>query len=277
MIRRTVSTVTLWGALGAILYFFGAAAGIWLVAALAVASQYEFYRLAGTADRPVRCAGLIAGALLLVAPFYAALGDWDPVTTGLSLFALGLIGLALVALASPLESRIDSLSSGVLGFALVAFPLHFFSQILLLVEGGAQGLILALWVVVTVKFTDIGAYLAGSFLGRHKMAPSLSPGKTWEGVAGGLLASVLMAAVFAAVFRQALPEAMHPLAAAGLALPIAAASIPSDLLESLFKRAAGAKDSGRTIPGIGGAYDLSDSLVLSAPMAFILLKLFITG
>ena len=277
MIRRTVSTVILWTALGAVLYFFGAIAGVWLMAALAVASQHEFYRLSEAAGhRPARTAGLIAGAALLVIPYHAAAAGWDPIAAGLSLLALGLIFLAAVSLAATVETRVDSLAAGVLGLALVAFPLHFFSQILLLGDG-TGGLILALWVVVAVKFTDIGAYLTGTFWGRHKLAPSLSPAKTWEGVAGGLLASMLAAGGFAAVFSQWLPAALSPLAAAGLALPIAIASIPSDLLESLFKREAGAKDSGKTIPGIGGAYDLSDSLVLSAPVAFVLLNLLITG
>ncbi len=277
MIRRTVSTVILWTALGAVLYFFGAVAGVWLMAALAAASQHEFYRLSeATGRQPARAAGLIAGGALLLIPYHAAAAGCDPVAAGLSLFAVGLVFLAAVSLAAPVETRVDSLAAGVLGLALVAFPLHFFSQILLLGHG-TGGLILALWVVVAVKFTDIGAFLAGTFWGRRKLAPSLSPGKTWEGVAGGLLASMLAAGVFAAIFSEWLPDALSPAAAAGLALPIAIASIPSDLLESLFKREAGAKDSGKTIPGIGGAYDLSDSLVLSAPVAFVLLNLVLAG
>ncbi len=278
MIRRTFSTVILWTALGGVLYGFGPHAGVWLIALLAVASQHEMYRmLESTGGRPLRLAGLIVGAVLVLGPFYGTLtfDGFDPRLTALSVLALGTILAAVCVLARPHPHRISALGATSLGLVFVAFPLHFFVQILLLPADPTAGLLLALWVIVAVKFADIGAYVFGSLIGKHKLAPELSPGKTWEGVGGGLASSVLLACGFAAVFGEHLPSALTPLNAAALALPIAAISVPSDLLESVFKRESGAKDSGRTIPGIGGAYDLSDSLILSAPVAFVLLHLFI--
>ncbi len=278
MIRRTFSTVILWTALGGILFLFGAHAGVWLIALLAAASQWEMYRmLERTGSVPLPVPGVAAGAALILAPFYGSLAAdrFDPYLAGLSLLALATILIALGSLARPHGRRIAALGSTALGLLFIAFPLHFFVQILLLPGDPGTGLLLALWVVVAVKFADIGAYVFGSLTGRHKLAPELSPGKTWEGVAGGLLSSVILAGVFAALFADRLPPALTPFVAAALALPIAAISIPSDLLESVFKREAGVKDSGRTIPGIGGAYDLSDSLILSAPVAFTLLYAFI--
>jgi phosphatidate cytidylyltransferase len=128
------------------------------------------------------------------------------------------------------------------------------------------------WVALVAKFTDMGGYLVGRAVGRHKLAPTISPGKTWEGVAGGLVFAAGVAALAARYGAPAhfLPDWLRPGLAALLALPIAAASILSDLAESALKRRAGVKDSGRCIPGIGGALDLVDSLLLPAVTAYYL-------
>ena len=117
------------------------------------------------------------------------------------------------------------------------------------------------------------AALIGVPFGKHKIAPTISPAKSWEGCVGGLAASAGASALFAWLLRDAFGISfMVPWKAAVLALPIAVLSIPSDLIESVFKRLAGAKDSGATIPGIGGALDLIDSMVLTSPAALILLS-----
>jgi phosphatidate cytidylyltransferase len=110
-------------------------------------------------------------------------------------------------------------------------------------------------------------------IGRHKLAPSISPGKTWEGVGGGLLLAAVVAFLPVQFAPQYFPDWLTPLRAAGLAFPIGIAAIASDLSESAFKRRAGVKDSGNCIPGIGGALDLADSLLLAGPVAFYLFVL----
>jgi phosphatidate cytidylyltransferase len=124
----------------------------------------------------------------------------------------------------------------------------------------ARGPELVLWLLLLVIAADIGAFFAGRSLGRHKLAPRVSPGKTWEGALGGLLAVGLVA--LAGAVHLSLPVA------AGVAFGCAVGifSVIGDLTESMFKRAAGLKDSGSLLPGHGGILDRIDSLTAAAPL-----------
>ncbi len=138
------------------------------------------------------------------------------------------------------------------------------------------GALISLWALIWCA--DIAAYFTGRSLGRHKLAPRVSPGKTWEGAAGGVLAATLWLAAcalwwpgsFGALLLQRLPWPL--LILAGVVL--AAWSIVGDLFESLLKRRAGAKDSSQLLPGHGGVYDRIDAVLPVAPLAILLL---ITG
>ncbi len=134
------------------------------------------------------------------------------------------------------------------------------------VEGG-PGLLLALGLAVALS--DVGAFIVGKALGRHKLAPKLSPGKTWEGVMGGLLG----AGLGIGIMRFALPDALSlPLA---LALPVIVAlgGVWGDLLESAVKRECGVKDAGAWLPGFGGLLDRVDSLVVAVPLVYYIIRL----
>lgn len=135
-----------------------------------------------------------------------------------------------------------------------------------------------LGVVLVTKSYDIGAYFTGRFLGRHKLIPWLSPGKTWEGLAGGMLASALMGMAAAALAEPPAPGA------AGLGVPdlqwwhglelgavFGLIGQAGDLVASLLKRDAGMKDYSRALPGFGGIMDVADSPLLVAPVAYWLL------
>lgn len=122
---------------------------------------------------------------------------------------------------------------------------------------GAALLVFALLVVMAA---DVGAYFAGHAFGRTKLAPDVSPGKTWEGVLGGFLVSVIIAAIGAQIFDW--PVALLVL----LALGAAAFSVVGDLIESLMKRHSGLKDSGSLFPGHGGLLDRLDSLTAGIPL-----------
>jgi phosphatidate cytidylyltransferase len=252
--------------------FFSVAeqAAFGLLALLVGAAQYEFHQLAVRipgVGRPSPT-GIVAGFLLLFALFFLA-NERARANAVLTLGAL-LFGLHLLArLRSPGEvptllRRFPTLAS------LVAIARMEDGQLL---SRQPIGLYYVVWVVVATKFTDVGGLLIGVPFGRHKLAPTISPAKSWEGCAGGLAFSAAASALFAwiCVGPLGLPF-MNPAKAALMALPLAALSIPSDLVESVFKRLAGAKDSGATIPGIGGALDLIDSLVLTAPTALVLLS-----
>jgi phosphatidate cytidylyltransferase len=143
-----------------------------------------------------------------------------------------------------------------------------FGAITLLIH--ESGLILAIWVVAITKFGDVGALLTGMAIGRHRMSPAISPNKTWEGLAGGLGLSVLVSVAFVLLGDRWLPDSLTPLHAAWTAVLICLAGVVGDLVESALKREAGAKDSGKVIPGIGGFFDLTDSMLLAFPIAYSL-------
>jgi phosphatidate cytidylyltransferase len=126
--------------------------------------------------------------------------------------------------------------------------------------GFARGPLLVLWLILMVCAADIGAYSAGRVLGQRKLAPRVSPGKTWEGAVGGLVAVAVVAAGGAVYFG------LPPLAIVGFGCGVGIFSIIGDLTESMFKRAAALKDSGTLLPGHGGLLDRIDSVTAAAPL-----------
>jgi phosphatidate cytidylyltransferase len=125
-----------------------------------------------------------------------------------------------------------------------------------------------LMILLVVKFTDIGAFFGGRALGKHKLILWLSPGKTWEGLFCGLLTSGAVGAALAPL----IPELTWPVAIL-FGITIGGVGQLGDLLESLMKRDADIKDSGKLIPGFGGILDVIDSPLLAAPFAYLFLSL----
>ncbi len=128
-----------------------------------------------------------------------------------------------------------------------------------------------IWVLACVKFCDIGAYFTGTTIGRNKLIPWLSPGKTWEGLAGGLITAGAAGAVGCWLMSRDGITAPQPLIGAAMGVLFGGLGQVGDLSASLLKRDAGVKDSGHSMPGFGGVLDLIDSPVLVAPVAFWLL------
>jgi phosphatidate cytidylyltransferase len=130
-------------------------------------------------------------------------------------------------------------------------------------------------ILLCVKFTDIGAYFGGRALGRHKLIPWLSPGKTWEGLFFGLLTAAAVGAAFS-FFIGTERENFHLPWWKGAIFGAVIGGIGQlgDLLESMMKRDADVKDSGSMIPGFGGVLDVIDSPLLAAPFAYLLFSLF---
>ncbi|MBI3820120.1 MAG: phosphatidate cytidylyltransferase [Planctomycetes bacterium] len=126
-----------------------------------------------------------------------------------------------------------------------------------------DGLELLIFLVAVSKVGDIAAFIVGSAVGKHKLIPAVSPGKTWEGALASLVAACGVAALFG-IFHFAGPLTAETAAAGGIVINIAAQF--GDLAESLLKRSAGVKDSGNWLPQFGGAFDLVDSLFLAAPI-----------
>lgn len=290
MKARIASTLTLWLAVVAALYFGRAWGGIALLVLLGAAAQWEFYTLLeklGAAPR--KALGVIAGCAVPLAVFckasgtFAALSGTDAPSVGeLRSDMIAFTGAAALVAAvffvqlARHKAALTPILRAPTAFGMLGFPLmiSLYAWPAGIHWGRNQdltGVYWVVWCVAATKFTDVGGLLAGKAFGRTKLWPAVSPGKTREGCLGGILTSAGVGAALAALFEKlGWTLALSPAKAALLALPLAILSIPSDLVESVFKRLTGVKDSGRTIPGIGGAYDLVDSLLLTAPVSLAL-------
>ncbi|WP_026149412.1 phosphatidate cytidylyltransferase [Sphingobium xenophagum] len=180
-----------------------------------------------------------------------------PLAAGLSWFAIGLLVAAFLFVIG--GTRSVRLALGVLYVCLPVMALLFLRG-----QGpNIFGLTLALWALALVWATDIGAYFAGRSIGGPKLAPRISPSKTWSGLGGGVVAALLIG--FLLHRFAGLPIELA--AASGL---LAVAAQAGDLLESAMKRRAGVKDSGSLLPGHGGVLDRLDGVVTAAPLAALL-------
>jgi phosphatidate cytidylyltransferase len=268
--KRIFSTVLLWTIVGLAIWFFRTNGALVLITAISVFTLREFYQLMHASGYdPFDKFGMFLGALITLAPW---LQVQLPLPVGLLLpLAVIVFAVRLLGERTP-ETRVESLASTLFGLVYVSVMLQYLVAIITPVPGddvSANGrLLLCLWLVAVTKFCDTGALLSGMAFGRHKMSPQISPKKTWEGAIGGVLISMGIGALFAWFAREAFPPHLTPLFAALIAAPIAVVGIVADLVESVLKRRANRKDSGRTIPGIGGMFDLSDSLILAAPMGY---------
>jgi phosphatidate cytidylyltransferase len=223
----------------------------WLVLVIgALLMMTEWAGLVGASVRERRIAQYsLSVPLAAMAPM--------PIALGANFFTLGLVGGAAFFVAAVTRS-------GKLGLGVAYVGLPVIS--LLLVRAEPDGLLLTFWAMALVWACDSGAYFAGRAIGGPKLAPSISPNKTWAGLIGGLASAALFAAVLVMLFG--LPVAF------ALATPVLAVLAQAgDLYESHLKRLAGVKDSGNLLPGHGGLMDRLDGLVAVAPAAALLVLL----
>ncbi len=255
---RILTALVLIPAVLAAIYFLPVMGYSLFVGLLTAAGAWEWSRLAGLNALPGRAGFVLlhtAAALALVLH-----PDW--------LRAVLWLGLYIGALACLIVLTYPR-SAPVLSSRLIVF---LFGQTLLL--AGFAGMIAlralpdgphwVLWSLCIVWAADIGAYFAGRRYGRRKLAPALSPGKTWEGALGGLLLAIVVAAVFVAVWQ---PSVTSLATVAALAFALSCFSVLGDLFESALKRSSGVKDSGGLLPGHGGVLDRIDSLFTTLPLA----------
>lgn len=282
--RRSVSTVGLWVLVASVFISREAWAFLALIGLLAVVGMREYFRM-------VRQAGLACfprfGMLLAVG--YLA-GLLVPMRYGISapvwLDALGIFAALAGAFALQMrypirgQEALVAVSTSVLGFIYIPFLFSFAARILFadpawtgvvgrVSDGGAY---LLLWLLAVTKFTDMGAYLTGSAIGRHKMIPHVSPAKTWEGFAGALVFALGIGCALYGAFPVELAVLKSWWHVISLSLILAVLAVVGDLAESVVKRALGAKDSGHMLPGIGGSLDLIDSVCFTAPVLWIYLQ-----
>jgi len=204
-------------------------------------------------------------SLLIGAAIYLGFeGEASPHLNNLAIRDLLIIGCSWWALALLLVQGYPS--SGVLwGHKAVRLVMGLLVLIptwvaLVYVRQQINGAWLVLLLILIIALADSGGYFAGRRFGKHKLAPAVSPGKTWEGFAGGLLANCLLAVVLSQVLGASL------LLMLVLVVPTSLISVLGDLLESMVKRHAGVKDSGSILPGHGGILDRVDGITAGAPV-----------
>jgi phosphatidate cytidylyltransferase len=266
-----------------------------LLVAFAAACQWEFYALAARGGyRVYRGLGLALGGLWIAAVYLLAAPPGKPHPNVPGWEAAMLIVVCFIVL---LRTMADAQARRAFETAAITFLGIFYGPVMLsyylrLAQWDAgrawgttrAGVFLCFFLSVVIKLGDTGAYAVGTLLGRHKLCPRVSPAKTWEGLFGGLAASLATGLLMAVVARRCQwgPAGIfwagaggEPLLdlwrTGGVSLLLCLAGVFGDLIESMFKRAVQIKDSSGIFPGIGGILDVIDSLIFAPPCLYFFL------
>jgi phosphatidate cytidylyltransferase len=180
------------------------------------------------------------------------------IEAALFLFVLGIAAITLFT-KRPLVEALPAVGISCSGLILIAFPL---SYAIRLHGAGRQGPVLLLFALVITWVGDTAAYFVGRSIGKYKLAPHLSPKKTWEGTVASFVGSLIVALIVVRYMTVPLPHLLGMAAAGNVAGQV------GDLLESAYKRSAGIKDSGSLLPGHGGVLDRIDALILAIPVVW---------
>jgi phosphatidate cytidylyltransferase len=277
-LRRLVSWVILWLGTLFLIYSGWRTGSLLCIAAIALAGQWEFYRAQEEKGHKVfKQSGLFCGALLYFVSWYFLIhrpGDARFIHFGIEMvLCFSLLGafIRLVVWQEVHRAPITTAALTVLGLMYVPFLFNFVALLAFLPGDPAENRFLLIYLLAVTKFSDVGAYVIGSIFGRHKMIPRISPGKTWEGFGGAILTSLAISVILTRLMEGRAPSLSFTSSIVlGLLLPLI--SVVGDLAESVVKRDASIKDSGHTIPGIGGALDLIDSILFTAPVLYFYLQ-----
>lgn len=293
--RRLISSVALWSFVLLALFSGNTllSDSLFLLVMLTIAALglEEFYQLVSKAGYDsFRKWGLVGGVVLMASTFFyihaAPRSDLSPAKVNdfeagiLILFVLGICFRQFLSRRG--GSGLLRISTTLFGLMYVPWllnfiqKLHFFPDVTS--DSGVHqvdGNFYVLYFILVTKFSDLGAYCVGSMIGKHKMIPRISPGKTWEGFVGAIVVSTLVSVLFTHFLKHKL-YGMTVMHAVILGILLSVAAVVGDLIESIFKREARVKDSGRWFPGIGGILDLMDSLLFNAPLMYLYLRHILT-
>lgn len=300
LLRRTLSAIILLGGVALIMFVLPSLVAVGVLFLLAVVGLLEFYTILRNAGIPAfRMLGTLAGVVMLATTYLSLnvqfITSRHPadVWKELPILALVLIVFGVFVRQFPQKDNpqpLQTIACTLLGLTYIPLLMMFFfllgfqwTPTAPLAPLSPTACRLLLYLIVVVKASDVGAYFVGSLIGRHKLFPRISPGKTWEGLAGGLAAGILASVLFVRLtlaaeadpdtitFGRLIINSTH---AWFLGAFLAAIGVLGDLVESLFKRSAGMKDSGCIFPGMGGILDVLDSLLFAAPALYFYLRWF---
>src|SRR6476661_1169899 len=258
-ILRFTSTIILW-TVALLIAFSGFELAFWgLISAFGLISLWEFYGMLDQRGLPnFKLTAMICGAAMLCGSFYY---------------------FSHFGLANSYEvETLQSMAYTLFGLLYVLWLFNFMTKIIYVVPrsetGAVMGQFYCLYLIAITKFSDMGAYLTGSMIGRHPLIPHISPKKTWEGFFGAMGFSLLASLALFKLMPGHL-AALNWTHATILGLLLGFSAVIGDLAESIIKRSTGVKDSGRLLPGIGRALDLVDTLLITATLLFFYLRLVI--
>ena len=252
-------------------------AGLLIIVAIAM---LEFYAIIRQTGIPVyKYLGITGGLSLIGISFcvYTFNDGANAAEYELAVLFVCIMAVCIRQFPQRLNSQpITTIACTILGILYIPFLFNFFTKLGLswdqtdfLHGAGVSGRLLCFYLIAVVKCADIGAFLVGSRFGKHKLFPRLSPGKTWEGFFGGLLFGLIVSILLFLACNGHFGHKLMTITDAlilGILLPLL--GMAGDLVESLLKRAGGAKDTGAIIPGMGGLLDVLDSLLTAVPFFY---------
>src|SRR6266576_2846456 len=280
-ILRFVTTIVLWS-IALLIAFSGFEILFWLlISVFGLIALLEFYRMLDHKGLPnFKITGMICGAVMLGGSFYyfskiGPAGSYDFEVAVLLFFLLTVFARQMFARLRH-DEPLQTMAYTLFGLLYVLWLFNFITKIFYLMPrsstGAVTGQFYCLYLIAVTKFSDMGAYLTGSVVGRHLMVPHISAKKTWEGFFGAIILALLCSL---GLFKL-MPGHLSVLTwthATILGVLLGLGAVLGDLAESIIKRSTDVKDSGNLLPGIGGALDLVDSLLFTAPLMFFYLRL----
>jgi phosphatidate cytidylyltransferase len=278
--RRLLSAIAMWAIALCVIFSGNEVIFLVLIASLGLAGLWEYFQMIEQSGmRCFKAFGMACGAACFIGSFLALRTNSQSAAYDFEMFVLLFFLLGVFARQmfrqTTKHAPLETMAYTLFGLLYVAWLFNFLTKIVYVIprspHGETMGQFYVLYLVVVTKFSDMGAYLIGSRIGRHRMIPHISPAKTWEGFFGSLIFAILgsISLVLLMPGQLAWLNLAH---AAILGVVIGVAAMVGDLGESIIKRSTGVKDSGAVLPGIGGMLDLIDSLLFTAPLLFFYLR-----
>jgi phosphatidate cytidylyltransferase len=282
-ILRFASTIALWSVALGIIFSGYELAFFALIGLFGMLTLWEFYGMLDHRGLPnFKITAMVCGAAMLCGSFYyySTVGPGRSYDFEMAVLLLFLLTVFTRQMFNSLrdDAPLRTMAYTLFGLLYVLWLYNFMTKIVYVVprsaSGAVQGQFYVLYLITITKFSDMGAYLTGSVIGKHPLIPHISPKKTWEGFFGALAFSLLASLALFKLMPGHL-SVLNWTHATVLGLLLGFAAVIGDLAESIIKRSTGVKDSGNLLPGIGGALDLIDSLLFTAPLLFFYMRLVI--